>query len=355
MLDEGALAISIPALEWRGTRPPGSVFFRRDIAGQPFSAPLLRALDLISSASAHAGFEPVFVARPEIFTHGVSLAWLMAKLGPIRDHLSFSDGTTIKLIPGLRNHVFFYGLSRQADGEALYRLIRRFPELFETLSSQVNSALRLGSDAESPPPVAVQAAPQAATKSAFYPIALHAHSAAESTKSALLGRPRIQLPRGFDELTYVPLTEASLRDRDFMRTIAAVFDESYFASARALVIRLPEAFGESSDVQDRLEACLVALAEAGSRAPLAPAANGWFATEDVSGATLAAAAASTNFLGHSTFDFWRAPPSDYRLFRTRRIVAKRGQNLIGEFGDLIEALCGAEAEILWRDADNEAS
>lgn len=349
MLDEGGLAISIPVLEWKSTRPPGSVFFRRDIAGTPFSAPLERALDLVSSACAHAGFEPVFVARPEIFTHGESLAWLKAKLGPVRDHLSFSDGSTIKLISGLRNHVFLFGLSRRADADALQRLERRFPELFAALHGQVNSALRLGSSAAAPAPIAIEGAHAAVPAAAFYPIALDASSADESLKRTLRSGPRAQLPSGFDELTYVPLTEASLGDRDFVRSVASLYDAVYFAPARALVVRAPETFGGSSELEDRLEASLAALGEAGARAPLAPARNAWLAADDVSAASLAGLASGAHLLAHDTFDFWRVSPSDYRRFRSRRVVARRSRNLSEDFEYLIAALCGGGVEILWRD------
>ena len=349
MLDEGALAISVPAPEWKSARPPGLVFFRRDIAGQTFSAPLVRALDLVASACAHAGFEPAFVARPEIFAHGDSLAWLMAKLGPVRDHLSLSDGATVKRIPGLRNHVFFYGLSRRADAAALDRLERRFPELFVTMFSQVNSALRIGSREEAPAPIAIEGATLSPVTPTFYPIALHADSGTETLRRERRAGYRTQLPSGFDELTFVPLTEASLGDPDFMRSIASMYDAHYFAPERALVLRVPETIGASSEPEDRLEACINALWEGGSRAPQAPARNAWLASEDVSATALAGAASAANFLAHDTYDFWRAPPADYRRFRSRKVVARRGRNLKDEFDHLIEALCGAGTEILWRD------
>ncbi len=70
---------------------------------------------------------------PEIFTHGESLAWLARKLGGARDHLAFSDGSTVRILPGMRNHVFFYAQSRLSDGEALARLERRAGELLAGL------------------------------------------------------------------------------------------------------------------------------------------------------------------------------------------------------------------------------
>ena len=347
MLGEGALAISVPVSEWQSGRPPGSVFFRRDLIEPHFSSTLVRALDLVFSACAHAGFEPVFVARPEIFTHGESLAWLKRRLGFARDHLCFSDGVTIKLIPGMRNHVFFYGLSRRADSEALDRLHRRFPEMFGVLRNQFNSALRLGP--ESPAPIVIEGAPSSSQPPVFYPISLHRYSANEGLRRTMLGGPRPRLPHGLDALTYVPLTEASLADIGFMRSIAELYDGGYFSPARALVVRPPETFGASSDLEDRLEACLTAMGEGGARAPLAPASNAWFATDDVPATTLAEVARHTSLLTHDSYDFWRASPAEYRLFRSRKIFARRGRNLDGEFDHLIEALCGEGTEILWRD------
>ena len=131
-------------------------FFRRsDLAAAEFSPALRIAVELVTGICRESGFEPTFVARPEIFTHGESRAWLDKRLGGVKDHLALSDGTTIRLIPGLRNHVFLFGLGRAADGEALQRLERRAPELFGSLHSQVNTALQFGRRRETPAPIAI--------------------------------------------------------------------------------------------------------------------------------------------------------------------------------------------------------
>ena len=144
MLERPALAISLPASELAKAQLPGSIFAARDLTSAPLSGELRRAIALIEGVCAQSGFAPTFVARPEIFTHGESFAWLMRKLGGVRDHLAFSDGSTVRIIPGLRNHVFFYGLSRHEDGAGLERLERRAGELLAGLTSQINSALKFG-------------------------------------------------------------------------------------------------------------------------------------------------------------------------------------------------------------------
>ena len=144
MWDDGPLAVSLPVRELGRTPLPGSVFGAAALVEAPLSEPLRRALALVSSAARRGGAELLFVARPEIFIYGEGLTWLRATLGPARRHLSLSDGTAVKLIPGLSNHVFFYGLSRRDDSGALRQLMRRAPELLGQFDSQLNTALFLG-------------------------------------------------------------------------------------------------------------------------------------------------------------------------------------------------------------------
>ena len=66
MLDDGALAISLPALELATFRPPGSIFSARDLAAAELSPELNIAVELVTGICRESGFEPTFVARPEI-------------------------------------------------------------------------------------------------------------------------------------------------------------------------------------------------------------------------------------------------------------------------------------------------
>jgi hypothetical protein len=331
----------------KALHPPASVFRRDAFDEQALSAPLRRALRLTLAACDFEGCEPIFVARPEIFSHGQSLRWLTDRLGPAREHLGFSDGTTIKLIPGLRNHVFFYGLGRRADRKALDRLERRVPGLFAALDGQVNSARRFGQAAHAPPPIAIEGFAEGGETPRYFRIALNSDSPDDSLFRTMREGALTALPGGFDEMVYVALSETALDDADFVASLAERFDRVYFDRKRALVLRAPETVDVGSTAELRLKACLAELGRNGSRAPFAPAANAWLAVGEPGFDALSAAASAVDLIAHESFDFWRAPSSAYRLFRSCAVWANPATALVGDLKGMLEGMLGVDVDILW--------
>jgi hypothetical protein len=355
MLGEGPLAISAPALELKSARLPGSIFAATDIASAPISAQLRFALDLVTSVCRDAGSEPIFVARPEIFTHGPSLAWLKDRLGGARNHLSLSDGTTIRTIPGLLNHVFFYGLSRASDAKALQRLERRAPELFASLNSQINTAFSFGAEgaAAQPTPIAIGVGDDAALSEApqLFRIAFNVESTDDSLLRTLRVGP-VDTPQGLNEIEYVPLTETGLADADFVNVIGKRLARVYFDRTRGLILALPNG-APTATMETRMCAVFDALAEAKASVPLAPAPTAFFATSDLAADGIAAFAATADLLVDAAFEFWRHSPRFYGAFRAFRVHARRHGRLAQEFGQLIAALAGRELDVVWRGLDDE--
>ena len=354
MLDDGALAISLPALELATFRPPGSIFSARDLAAAELSPELNIAVELVTGICRESGFEPTFVARPEIFTHGESRAWLAQRLGDAKDHLALSDGTTIRLIPGLRNHVFLFALGRAADSAALQRLERRAPELFGSLHSQVNTALPFGQRRQTPPPIAIAGvdalepeAPQ------FVRLVIDADAIEDRLGRTLRAGALLHPARRFSELKYIALTETSLDDRGFVKPIAEEINRVFFDARRGLILRAPPNAGGSRDVEDRMRAVISALASARPRVPVAAADSVLLATCDVSSDRFAGIADVTDFVAHDSFDFWRHSREYYRAFRSISVHA-RAQRVDGEsYAAIVEAMTGRAVETVWRDRDDE--
>src|SRR5579862_8407822 len=115
------LAVSLPARELAKVELAGSVFSVDALDGEPISEALRFAIDLLRMATEDAGGSLRFIARPEMFTHGETVAWLRAELGSARNHVCISDASCIRVIPGFQNHVFFYGLGQKSHFEALQR------------------------------------------------------------------------------------------------------------------------------------------------------------------------------------------------------------------------------------------
>ena len=340
MFDDGALAISAPAAELNALPLPGSLFSAADIAAAPLSPALRLAVDLLLGACRQAGFQPTFVARPEIFTHGEALAWLKARLNGVRHHVALSDGTTARLIPGLDNHVFFFGLHRAADDAALTRLARRAPELIGQLRSQINTALEFA-DGVAPLPVAVTGADASEPPPpAFYRLALNLDSVDDSLTRTMRSGPLPRLPGRFAEIDYVALTETSLADAGFLATLAAKLSHAYFEPRRALALRLPMNARSSLDVDDRAEAALAALIASEPRAPIAAAPGAFFVDGDLAPDRLAAFAPVVDFAAPDSFPFWVHAPARYRAARTVTVHARARLAAAADFAPLVEALTG---------------
>jgi hypothetical protein len=348
---EGAgVAVSLPAEEIRGIRFSGSVFDHRDLEGARLSDELRQAIFLIERTSAEFGSVVKYVARPEIFTHGVSLAWLRQTLGSIRDHVSVSDGSALRVIPGMRNHAFFYAQGRRGDAEALSRLEQRAPELFSTLTTQINTAYRFGipTKLHFPTPVALQARaerePPATTFFRFY---LKPSSIEDSVAAALDSESRDIPGVPTEPLTYIPLTEAGARDPAFANALASLLARTFFDSSQRVILRLPMSADPGDALSDRLGSVLTALVNAKILIPAAPASNICFSTEDVPLDRLRAGSRTMNFVAHDSFDFWRYPHDFYAAFETMRVCARRGRHNPTALTNLLIALCGRKPELIW--------
>lgn len=349
MLERPALAVSLPASELTKARLPGSVFGARDLVSTPLSGELRQAIALIEGVCAQSGFAPAFVARPEIFTHGESLAWLTRKLAGVRDHLAFSDGSTVRVIPGLRNHVFFYGQSRREDGEALERLERRAGELLAGLASQINSALKFGRGraATSPETIALIGRNRALyDEPEFYRFYFNPHAIESCVERIVAAGPLGVRETRFESLDYVALTEASLADAPFCAELARRAAPLFFQPARGMALRLPVSAGGSDRLGDRLAAALNGFARAQIAMPHVPVDNLVFVSGDLAPGQWGEMAAEVDFLAHDTFEFWSAAPASYRHFRALRVALRRARHAGAANEALLTALCGRAPEFI---------
>jgi hypothetical protein len=343
------LAVSVPAKELVNAQLPGSLYAMDCLATADVSPELRRALRQIEAASAGLPREPVFIARPELFTEGVTLAWLQNRLGPIRDHLCLSDGSTIRLIPGMRNHVFFYALGRRSDSDALGRLESRVPELFATLASQVNSALRVthGNRSYSPPTVVLHqrnesdfAAPS------FFRFYFNRHTNEDSiarVQNAAIGG---SLARNFSKLIYVPLTETATSDRHFMHLLSTMIERSYFDPTGGIILGLPHGQGENATVAARLNSLFAGFQAVPGQIPRLVADNVFVASEDIDPGYARRHADRQELLLHDTFDFWRWTPQSYRAFDKVGILAQGGRHQVAMLSSLHKLAYGRMAQVV---------
>ncbi|TPG59178.1 hypothetical protein EAH89_07500 [Roseomonas nepalensis] len=254
-----SLLASLPGSVIEGLRLPGSLFGREALRDAVLPAELRAAIALVAEAAEARSVPLQFVARPEIYTHGRARAWLDDRIGGARDHVVITDGRTLRTLPGLRNHLFFYPRGVPAREAALRRLVGIVPELFGGLASQINGGLafRCGGAWHRPPPTHLRL-PTTPPLGRVERFPFNGGAAAP---------PEARLAEGPAEgpVRYVPLSGTALADAAFLRELAREMQGALFGGPGRLMLELPRLDGVP-DTAGRLAAAARAL----SRAPVPP-------------------------------------------------------------------------------------
>ncbi len=356
MFTAPGLAVSLPVRELADDPPPGSLFGIEHLAEARISSDLRVAVGLIDQACRRRNLLLVFVARPEIFTHGVSLAWLQDKLKGFENHLCISDGMAIRVVPEMRNHMFLYRQGIQANADSFSRLMRRAPELISTMQAQVNTAygVRLGARRVAPPTLVIAGDPDAPPPEAeLYRFYLNRHSLQHSASVSVGAGPLHPGQIGpFDRTIYVPLTEVAARDRAFAELLAGLLLQAYFDASMRVVLRLPHLASPEalpgSDLADRIVAAVAGLCVTRVNIPRVIADNIVYSTDDAAADWLHDSGAAVRMVAHESFDFWRHTPDFYARCATITVYAARQRR-----GDrtgmraVLSGLLGRPPELCW--------
>ncbi len=309
----------------------------------PLRPDLRVALDLIAAKCAVKDATLRCVARPEMYTNGKPLEWLRGKLPGVTDHLNLSDGTSLKLIPHFRNHLFAYGLQSSHRLASFKMLMRRAPELLSQYETQVNSVHCVSEHKNVAPASAQAVMPDAAippTVVWMYAFYCNPHSVEDSVNQMLswgeLERNNLD---SLGKVTYVPLTEVATKDLSFQSTLAKSIVTTYFDQGICLLIRLPS---PGLDLPSRLKMGLEGIRSVGLHLPRARATNIFFLADDLSERTMTSAGSQLSLVIHESFEYWRYTQSLYRAaaqisfhhYRSARLM-RETKNLLTEcFGQV---------------------
>jgi hypothetical protein len=247
-----------------------------------------------------------------MFTHGQSLAWLTEKIGDVTDHLYFSDGHTLKLIPNLRNHMFTYGLQSQENRDAFLRLMRWAPELLGQVEVQINSFHRVSTSSHLWEPLSEALLALEPTPVGIvwgYGFYLNPHSAQDScNQSVSWGELASSSLPEFERCTYLTLTECAMQQAGFVRMLAARIERAYFDPGECLLLRLPPG---KLELSRRLTAALQAILDTGVLLPRTKARNILWLSGDLPEAALKAWGSRLSLILPQSSDFWRFTCSLY--------------------------------------------
>lgn len=314
---ERGLAVSLPGSAVLGLGLFGSVFGPQELQGIVLPPDLRVATNLLVDAAAAAQRPLRFIARPEMFTHGELGERLAAELGGIGDHLALSDGSSCRLVPGLRNHLFFYRRTVPAAVAAMRGLVATAPETFCALDSQVNSTLafRLDGVWRRPPVEMLRFAETPRTQASLWlPFFMHPGNPERSAQVSLAAAETDEdeearrVPAGTPVL-YVPLSGLVLDDRVFLRWLAERLLAAMLRGRQRIVLELPPSSGDDEEVAEQIAAVIRALAPIGVVFPRVLSHRVAWSTAVPAPERLAGA----RILVHPGLDFWRFGEDTWRV------------------------------------------
>ena len=329
MFKSGTVVISVPADELRHAELPGSLFEASELAGMPISEGLKRAVALIASVCR----KPLCLVRPEIFNHGHARQWLTARLNGTREHICLSDGTSVKVIEGLDNHVFFYGLGQCKGSSGLQNLSTWAPEIFSHVKSQINSFHAVQLDGRLVQPPTTLSLPAARLPTALpemfryvcNPQCLDA-CARLITEAEITCKPTLD---EFKQLTYIPLSESGSHDAAFSRVVARIIAAAYFNPEQCVLLRVPEANENMPDLAQRIIRTLEAIGGSGIVTPRVVAKNIFLLRSDLPESVIDTDR-RWSLVVDDTFDFWRYTRRLYPRLHELRYLYRGDPRLLAD-------------------------
>ena len=339
----------MPGRELQKIRLPGSIFPAEQLPNDALSPALRDAVRLVLHHSSEWEQPTLFVARPEIFPEGETLSWLQNRIPGATTHVSISDGTAVKLIPGLNNHVFFCGFGNALDENVLATLVRRAPAQLSALRSQWNSAYALRFEEKNIclPTTALtgyesSSVPDRALFQFFLDkgnlsASMEAISAMPAVNAAWLNR--------YSRVTYVALTHALLKSKMFRAVLGKAVLRHFFDESSALVFALPEIDFEAEGITPSLEAFLAAVRDTSFPVPKLPASNIFLSFGELPEAALAALNVPVALWLSDAAALWRHPPGYYEMFGSVRVYVRRGLMRARQFNEMAAILLGREFEL----------
>jgi hypothetical protein len=347
MFEGGGIAVSLPAIALRDAPLPRSVFNAEALEAFSLSDELRQAIDIVVVAAARHNVPVKFVARPEIFTNGETLAWLRKELGETTDHLCISDGSSLRIIPGLRNHVFFYSLGRQSNSEAFHRLVKRAPDLFASLSTQVNSAFRFRAGSKTyinPDSVIIHDDSGNAQKAKRASFNFYMKvTSIEDAADRILSNQALSEEKHNGASIFIPLTEAATADKGFMKHAGAIISKAFFDVSSQVYLALPCLGSHDNSTRERVKNVLQGLRYSTAPIPRVQAKNVFLTVGDLSNSGFEVSNAT--LVLHESYEFWRHPDSYFQAFANVQILTPRWQKVEMRLADLFTEILGRAPQI----------
>jgi hypothetical protein len=357
LFSDKGLLFSLPGTEVNQIDWRGSLAEPHEILGAPLSPELRLAIRVVREAATQSGLRMRCVARPEIFCGAEAADWLRSHTQGYSHHLYMSDGVTVKTLPGYKNHVFFYSLSRSNDIAKLQRLVARVPEILVGITGQVNTRIAVEyRRSESCPASNLiwRSTAQANPNSLYWPFFINIHSLDDTVaRIRQQGPMEPTLLTGFLSARYIPLTSAALADQAFVRIFAHAVQQVYFEPNTLLLVRLPISRPDEDPIAAGVALVLKALQGTGVVIPRLLARNILFISDDVDEYNSSAFLPSLQITVHETFDFWRHTKTFYETASEISVLfSSGGVRQPEETQEDVVAIYGPRARCHWMPIDS---
>ncbi len=287
-----------------------------EILATPVSADLEIALDLLRAAYPESTKLQV-VVRPEMFTHGETLAWLRQQIGDTTTHLCLSDGDTVRLVPGLANQVFFYRIGQASGVDGFFRLRRRAPELLAGLAAQINTALLLVPGQSRRPRTILLPPTQDGGAGLMLPF-FAPRGPVERDARAIAAHGHVALPP-CEALTYAAVSDAALNSIPFVAGLINRIIEAYTHPDRLLIIGAPSA----NEPEDALIALLAALRQHAFALPSGIPGNVFVHFEGGARLPDAVFGGQSRLVAYEADSFWQRTAAFYAPFGTTTLLREQ--------------------------------
>jgi hypothetical protein len=308
--------ISVPPTEFSQYDPSASIVQLNELLNAPISPELSIALELLVSAY---GTNLRVVIRPEMFTHGVALAWLRDQVGETGTHLCLSDGETVRVLSGFTNQVFFYRIGRASCVPGILRLRRRAPELLAALGTQINTAVVVASSKGRRPRTTVLTPPATVSDPGVFLPFFASRAQLKRDIQVLAQQEPIALPLS-QHLTYAAVSDSALQSIPFLSGLMNKIIESFTHPDRMLVIGAPLA----SEPEKALLPLLSAISRHAFTLPSGILPNVFLHVGGNSNLPNDVFGGQSRLVAYESDIFWRRGPTFYASFL--RAVVLREKN-----------------------------
>jgi hypothetical protein len=321
-----SVLVSLPGAEVGSMSLPGSFAEPEAVLANPLSLELRSALEILHQEARRRNLPITCVARPEVFTHSISEAWFRDRISLSAQHVCLSDGSTVKHLPGVPTHVFFYCLSFRSAIAALQLLSRRAPELMIKLCSQINTSVVLGQGTHRTRPTSAylpRTTPLRQPPSTLLPFFLNRDSAEDSANRIEHAGPvEVEGLTGFTRVLYLPLTEASLDDRAFAQAVLDLILQTFIDLTTLLILRLPADAQMGPSLARGIATLLAVVRQSGLVLPRSSPANILFTTRDLEEDHVLFERFPLHIVLHESFDFWRHTVDYYARAHAVTVLAE---------------------------------